>query len=252
MVAQTWICSEHAYVNYEPAKTCTENAQEPKKDPWRLHPKTGGSPDDTTLRISRRLQKRTHFHQDATCPVLAGAVVPDPPEGFERRILDQRRRSRGQEPLAELGILRELRLIGTAHDIEHHLGPVAAWTLARFQEPGFPGRSPTPVGIGSQLLRRGRRFGRAYGGAIIRVERFLRLKIMLDGRPGLAVERDRRRVEMRQEAELGPVAVEIENAAIVLGGSSAGGVPLRSPARIRIQISAITTPGIVLLSRRIR
>lgn len=100
-------------------------------------------------------QPGTDFHQNPSGPVQAGAVRAGAPERLAGRILDQLGVAGRQQAGRQLGILRELGVVGAAHDVELHRVPVGAWRLAVPAEPGVPG----------DPARRGRRRGKALGQA---------------------------------------------------------------------------------------
>ena len=137
-------------------------------------------------------QKRADLHQDAACPIRSGAILADTPKGFMRRIFDKFRRAGRYKLLAEVGILRKFRKVCAPHDIELHISPIVSRTFAGVDEPGFFRRPALLSGIGCQALCSAWRFGRPNSGAIGRVQGLLRLIKVLDGRPILTIQVERR------------------------------------------------------------
>jgi hypothetical protein len=141
-------------------------------------------------------QLLAHVHQNASQHVLATVVAAVSPKGVALGVLDDLGVAGGEQDLAKVVVLRELRPNRLPHDLDLDRFPVAAEFLLAI--PPHPGRNH-------------RRLGQANGLLVAGIQEFLGLKVMLRRRPELAVQPNRVRREVGEAAEVVGDAVELDD-----------------------------------------
>src|SRR5262249_8840084 len=126
--------------------------------------------------LSTVAQRGSYPHQDNTQHILPRAVAAIAPVAIVLGMLDDRGVPRGEQRLAQLGMLRKLGPYNLAHDVVLHRLPVRPDPLAA---------------VASHARRDHRRLLQTDGFLVLRARELLRLEIMLGRRPELALQVDR-------------------------------------------------------------